>query len=206
MDYPPEVFELLEWFQEHPEGKWDDVPQRLIDCGWDFVKRDDLHDDLGTIHVHPGVSGFGRNVIRLKSESTPEAETGEQLAGMTWQEAAKRLERLHESGIEFTSQHDISRSFKCSPATINKALDKTPSLHVWANIQPKQEPELQPKTVPDFVIGNTGQSVEIDPVDAAAISEFIDKCKDSETKSWFLALPLDKQIEYLNRIDEFDEI
>ena len=77
-EYPPEVYGLLEWFAENPMGRWEDVPRPLIDYGWDFVKRDDLHDNCHTMEIVPGLSGFGRNVLREDRQRTPEAESGKQ--------------------------------------------------------------------------------------------------------------------------------
>jgi hypothetical protein len=70
-DYPVEVYELLKWFLENPGGKWADVPEGLKEIGWDFIKRDNLHYDTGTHHTVPGLSGFGRVVLRDRGKTKP---------------------------------------------------------------------------------------------------------------------------------------
>jgi hypothetical protein len=70
-DYPVEVYELLKWFLENPGGKWADVPEGLKEIGWDFIKRDNLHADTGTHHTVPGLSGFGRVVLRDRGKTKP---------------------------------------------------------------------------------------------------------------------------------------
>lgn len=51
----------------------------------------------------------------------------------------------------------------------------------------------------------TSQSREPDPEDNGTICEFIEQA-DSETKSWFLALPTNAQIEFLNDPDKYPKI
>lgn len=50
------------------------MPKRIKDYGWDFVKRDKLHDGMGTMFGTSGLSSFGRDVLRnfTKTESIPE--------------------------------------------------------------------------------------------------------------------------------------
>jgi hypothetical protein len=78
-DYRPEVYGLLEWFEAHPGGKWDDMPKQLKEIGWAFVNRDGLHDRTSTMLTIPGLSGFGRVVLR-EFRRKPEMESAEHLA------------------------------------------------------------------------------------------------------------------------------
>ena len=83
--------------------------------------------------------------------------------GVIWQDAAQRLERLRAGGEPFTSQHDFAKRFCCSPATVNRAIRDTPSLHPWA----KPETTTAPKalSINPLVTDNTAQQCEADPSD-----------------------------------------
>jgi hypothetical protein len=87
--YPPEVYDLLAWLEAHPGGRWEDIPAPLREVGWDYVKRDELRDPTGTWTTTPGLSGFGKVVLRehrrrLAAGAPPVGPgTGEQAGGPT---------------------------------------------------------------------------------------------------------------------------
>ena len=139
--------------------------------------------------------------LRALAESvgTPEAENGEQpakpkVAGMTVQEAAKRLEQLRQQGEAFTSQHQLAKVLSCSSGTINKAIRSSESLRGWAK-QPGAVPRAQSLT--DVVTDRTAQNREPDPTEDAAIREFIEGA-EPHTKAWFLGLTHEEQLAHLN--------
>ncbi len=142
--------------------------------------------------------------LSLSQGGTPPIPGSEvEPAGMTWQEAAERLERLRSQGEPWTSQHKMARQFGCSSGTINKAIRMTPELRTWANRRPAAAPRR--RTFNDVVTDSSAQTREADPVDDAAIREFIEKA-ESQTKAWFLALSPEDQLEYLNDPDKHPKI
>jgi hypothetical protein len=125
--------------------------------------------------------------------------------GMPWQEAAERLENLRSQGEPFTSQQKLAKQLLCSSQTINKAIHNTPSLKVWANVEQKKSVIPKAQSINEVVTDRTPQSQEIDPVDEAAIREFIEKA-DPETKAWFLALSQEDQLAYLDDPGQYPKI
>jgi hypothetical protein len=71
------------------------------------------------------------------------AESKATAVGITWQEAAERLERLRGQGESFTGQSKIAEQLGCSSATINKAIKNTPSLQKWAKPTATSAPKAQ---------------------------------------------------------------
>jgi hypothetical protein len=137
------------------------------------------------------------------------ASPGE-IEGLSWQEVAKRLERLRSQGEPFTSQHRLAEQLSCSSGTINKAIRNTPSLRKWAK-KPEPIPKVRSLTplgktgYLDVVTDSTPQTMELDPVDEVAIREFVEKA-DPETRAWFLALSREKQLDFLNDPDKYQKI
>jgi hypothetical protein len=133
-----------------------------------------------------------------------------EIEGLSWQEVAKRLERLRSQGEPFTSQHKLAKQLRCSSGTIHKAIKNTPILHKWAK-QPGSIPKAQSLTplgetgYLDAVTDSTPQTTELDPADDVAIREFVEKA-DPETKGWFLALSRENQLAYLNDPDKYQAI
>jgi hypothetical protein len=123
-------------------------------------------------------------------------------AGITWQDAAERMERLRSQGEPFTSQQELARRFGCSPATIHKAIHETESLEVWAK-RPTAAPRAQ--GINPIVTDRTPQRSEPDPEDDAAIREFIEGA-DPEEKAWFHAQSRDDQLSHLNYLAEHPEL
>jgi hypothetical protein len=136
------------------------------------------------------------------SEAATESKASMQ-SGMPWQEAAERMKRLRAQGEPWTSQQKMAEQFGCSSFTINKAIKKTPELQTWANQQATTAPRAQ--SLNDVVTDHTAQSAELNPEDDAAIREFIEGA-DPEVKAWFLALPLEKQLEVVNDPDKYQQI
>ena len=136
---------------------------------------------------------------KLKDKPAKQAAKGKRV--VKWREVAKLLLEKRLKGEAFTSQHKLAEALGCSSETINKAIEKTDELHVWAFRQAK--PKAQ--SLNAIVTGTKSQSTELSPEDEAAIREFIETA-DPQTKAWFLALPQDKQIDYLNDPDQHRRI
>jgi hypothetical protein len=83
-------------------------------------------------------------------------------AGLSWQQAAERLERLRSQGEPFTSQHLLAKQLGCSPATINKAIKESPSLSTWAT-RKAAAPKAQ--GLHEVVTDRTAQGSEPNPAD-----------------------------------------
>jgi hypothetical protein len=131
--------------------------------------------------------------------------------GMPWREAADRMERLRTQGERFTSQQKLAEQLGCSAATIHKAIQNTPSLREWANRPPAAlraqslTPWKKGEGHIDVVTERAPQRREPSPEDDLAIREFIEKA-DGETKAWFLSLPVEEQLDYLNDPDRHQKI
>jgi len=130
------------------------------------------------------------------SETPQEPERVEDDAtGVSWQDAAERMERLRAQGEPFTSRHTLAKRFGCSSGTIHKAIQRTPSLQAWAKSECPTAPRAQ--SLNDVVTDRAAQHCELDPADDAAIREFIEGA-DTDAKAWFLALSTEDQLSYLN--------
>jgi hypothetical protein len=154
---------------------------------------------VGRIMNYPQVAA---NALRVLKDHVCVSDDGQEKPRLTWQETAKRLERLRSQGEPFTSQGRLAEQFGCSSGTINKAVQKTPSLQAWAKqlgATPKAE------SINDVVMDRTAQRREPNPVDDAAVREFIERA-DSETRAWFLALSPEDQIEFVNDPDKHQKI
>jgi len=124
--------------------------------------------------------------------------------GMSWQDAAERMERLRQQGEPWTSQHKMASAFGCSSGTINRAIRETPSLHDWAKARSAPAaPKAQ--SLNEVVCDRTAQSVEPDPADEAAIREYIESA-DAETRAWFLSLSPADQLAVLDDPDKHPRI
>jgi hypothetical protein len=141
--------------------------------------------------------GSGREAPAAERFHAPSTLVGTASDDMTWQEAAERMERMREQGEAFTSQGVLAKRIQCAKSTINKAIRNTPSLKNWAK-RKAGSPRAQSLT--PVVIESTAQGRELDPADDAAIRQFIEKA-EPETKAWFLALPTQEQLNYLNDPD-----
>jgi hypothetical protein len=137
------------------------------------------------------VEGAGEN-----AGSTP-------AAGMTRQEAAKRLERLRSQGEPWTSFAKMAEQLGCSSGTVHKAVCNTPSLQDWA-----RQPEGAPRTVgqarcrttrtegADKAMTDNARSRELSPENEVAIREYIEQADPSD-RAMFQAMPTEKQLELL---------
>jgi hypothetical protein len=134
-----------------------------------------------------------------------------QADGVTWREAAERLERLRTQGEPWTSQQEMAKRLGCSSGTINKAIKQTPSLKAWAK-RPPAAPRAQSlhQSTRDgqnlsMVTDNTPQERELDPQDEAAIREFLETA-DPQTKAWFHALSTEDQLAFLDDPDKGQKV
>jgi hypothetical protein len=121
---------------------------------------------------------------------------------MSWQDVAERLERRRAQGEPFTSYGRLAKELGCSNYTAHKAVRRTESLQTWAK-RPAAAPVAQ--SLNEVVTDQSAQGRELDPADDAAIREFIESA-DPETRAWFLALPLDQQLEVVNDTDKHPKI
>jgi hypothetical protein len=203
-DYPVEVYELLKWFLENPGGKWADVPEGLKEIGRDFIKRDNLHDDTGTHHTVPGLSAFGRVVLRDRGKTKPpDADDTEKSSDMTWQETAERLEELRGQGEKFTSQQKLADAIGSTKGKVHNAIHKTPSLYEWAGLGKQSKPKAQ--SITEVVTDRTAQSREISVEDDVSIREFIENA-EPKNKAWFQSLSTENQLKYLKlQLDDHDK-
>jgi hypothetical protein len=142
---------------------------------------------------------------RLSAASVaPDGAPAPEATGMTWQEAAERLERLRSQGELWTSQHEMARRFGCSSGTINKAIRNTPGLQTWAKSQTAAMPKAQSLT--DVVTDRTVQSREPDPADDAAIREYLERDLTPEERAFFNSLSRDNQLDFLDDPDKHQRI
>lgn len=96
------------------------------------------------LRVCSGVPSGAENESTLRAEIS-DAENNDQTAqsGMTWKDAAKRMEELRAQSEPRTSQRGMSDKIGCSVGTVNKAISKTASLHAWAKPQAADAPKAQ---------------------------------------------------------------
>jgi hypothetical protein len=191
-----------------------ELPGALLAKTWETKG---LRDTVRWLHilVH-GLAGEGAVLpSRTQAPALSKADgerPAEPAGGMTWQEAAERMKRLRDQGEPWTSQHNLADQFRCSSATINKAIKNTPDLQAWVKPQEAAAPKAQSLSgwkpgvgYIDVVTDSTAQSRELDPADEVAIREFIEQA-DPETKAWFLALTPNKQLEVVNDPDKHQRI
>jgi hypothetical protein len=175
-------------------------------------RRPDLMDVAEVVGQAPrAVTGVLLPAVRgVGDQQAPQAESkGEQPAepkpaGMSWQEAAKRMERLRTQGDPFTSQHKLADLFGCSSGTINKAIRETPSLKAWAERQTAAAPKAQ--SLNDVVTDRTAQSKEPDPADDAAIREYLERDLTADERAFFNSLSRDDQLDFLDDPDKHRKI
>jgi hypothetical protein len=121
-------------------------------------------------------------------------------AGMTWQEAAKRLRRLREQGEPWTSYETLAGQIGCSKATVHKAVNQTKELQSWAKRQaaPRAQQGLDCP-----VLDNTVQQRELNPEDDAAIREYLER-EDltPDERAFFNGLSRNDQLDFLDDPDK----
>lgn len=147
-------------------------------------------------------------------EQAPQAPPATQSeSDMTWQQAAERLKQLRSQGERWTSYEKMSEQLHCSSSTVHKAVEKTPELQSWAKRDSTSAPKAQSFTPPskkgdgysNMLTDATPQDREPDPADEAAIREFIETA-EPDIRAWFLALPREEQLAYLNDPDKHPKI
>jgi len=152
--------------------------------------------------LFPIIEGY---LQRLRDQSGSTKGQGDETAddpqgtgGMSWQEAAERLERLRQQGEPYTSQQKFAKQFGCAPATINKAIRNTPSLKVWAKVDPT--PKAQ--SINEVVTDSTAQNRELGPEDEAAIREYLERDDITpEERAFFNGLSPADQLIFLDDPD-----
>jgi hypothetical protein len=136
----------------------------------------------------------------LKAKSS-HAET----TGMTWQDAAERMERLRNQAEPWTSQHKIAERLGCSSGTINKAIRETRELHSWAKRQTVATPRAQ--SINAVVTDSTAPSSVLNPADDIAIREYLEREDLSpDERAFFNSLSGEDQLEFLDDPDQHQRI
>lgn len=141
---------------------------------------------------------------RWTSALAPTATSTCKPDGMTWKEAAERLNRLRLQGEAWTSHEDMSGRLGCSAATTHKAVQKATELQAWA--KPQAPAVLRAQSTTDVVMASTPQSRVADPADDAAIREYLERDLHPEERAFFLGLSREHQIEFLDDPDQHDKI
>jgi hypothetical protein len=132
-----------------------------------------------------------------------EVKSSDESVGMSTREAAERMDRLRKQGEPFPSQHELARQFGCSSATINKAINATPSLQKWAK---RKAGTPRAQTLNDALIDRVAQSGEPNPEDEAAIREHLRRDLKPEERDFFANLSRADQLEFLNDPDKHSRI
>jgi hypothetical protein len=154
-------------------------------------------------------NGLYRELIGVGQGPAPvepdRAGPAEPEVGMTWQEAAERLERLRAQGEPWTSQHKMAKLFGCSSGTINKAIKETPELRAWAKRQTAAAPRAQ--SLNDVVTDRTAQSRELGPDDEVAIREYLER-EDltPEERAFFNSLSPEDRLDFLDDPDKHQKV
>jgi len=135
---------------------------------------------------------------------SPNPPGDEAPAGMTWQEAAERMERLRSQGEPWTSHHRLAEQFSCSSRTIYKAIKATPELQAWAKRPTATAPKAQ--SLNDVLTDHAAQRSEPDPADDAAIREYLESDITPEERAFFHGLSLEDQLDFLDDPDTHQRI
>ncbi len=160
------------------------------------LTRQEAHDELQRI----------TNVVREHVQEQAKQEGQKAVtAGMPWQEAAKRLERLRAQGEAWTSCHVLAEKFSCPSGTIYKAIKSTPELKSWA--KQKTATASRAQSINDVVTDNTTQDRVPNPEDDAAIREHLER-EDlkPEERAFFNGLSRENQLLFLNDPDKHQKI
>ncbi|MGH7172810.1 MAG: hypothetical protein ACRELG_21215 [Gemmataceae bacterium] len=191
------VYELWDLLSHHRRGRFGDA------AGLDMLANQADAATQLLAGLTPSAPPAGAVIPAVPAVQPTEQTASETTStGMTWQEAAERMERLRGQGEPFTSQHKLAELFGCSSGTINKAIHSSPQLTAWAK-RATTAPRAQ--SITPVVTDRTAQVRELNPEDEAAIREYIEQA-DPETKGWFLALPTDKQLEVVNDPDKHQKL
>jgi hypothetical protein len=140
-----------------------------------------------------------RNAGESTSKTTmpPEPATS-----TTWQKVAEQLKRLHDQGQPWTSQQQMATQIGCSPATVNKAIQKTPELERWAKPQVSTAPRAQ--SLNDVDTDNRANR-EPNPADESGDAELVRKLTqeaDSDERAFLQSIrnaPSDYQLWYISQ-------
>jgi hypothetical protein len=150
-----------------------------------------------------GISQSSNEENAAESNEEPAAEVG----GMSWQEAAEKLNRLRIQGEPWTSQGKFAKLFGCSSGTVNKAVKNTPALQPWAwaaKLQNQSVPRAQ--SINEMVTDNTAQSTAPNPVDDAAIREYLERENlEPDERAFFNGLTREHQLFFLNDPDKYHD-
>jgi biotin operon repressor len=154
--------------------------------------------------ARPQPEGAPESEAEGAAEGAGERQANLKRAGKSWQEVAKRLERLRAQGEPWTSQHKLAEQIGCSSGTINKAIRETPELRSWAKRQTAAAPRAQ--GLNDVVTDRTAQSREADPADDAAIREYLERDLTAEERAFFNGLSREDQLDFLDDPDKHQTI
>ena len=68
-----------------------------------------------------------------KAIAAVEQEASAKNKGLTWQQAAERMEQRRIGAEEFTTYSEVAKTLGCSVETVFKAIQKIPVLKAWAH-------------------------------------------------------------------------
>src|SRR5262245_23313747 len=152
-------------FSEHDKFRAEIEELRGLIDDAELMSEDGDFTDFGWIHgVVDRIAKLGRRAHRLRQRDAemlakyeqlqgliaslhgrmtrmhPEAQTngdshGVEKGSLSWEEVADRLERLRAQGEPYTSQKRLSERFRCSVATVHKAIHSSNLLEQWAGTE-----------------------------------------------------------------------
>lgn len=137
-------------------------------------------------------------VMRVPAKGTNETASVANAGKTTWQEAAEELKKRRQRGEPFASYGDMAEKLGCSPATIDKAVKRTPDLKEWAE-KPKGSalgmPSLdttgRANEIPAATPCSADDTLEQFDVDAA-MEYLLSKANETERET-IRAMPAEKQ-------------
>ncbi len=124
------------------------------------------------VRARPGADGqLARGPLSFDLRVSPEgkarlaelAMTGD--TGKSWQAVQDELLKLCEQGSKYTTQDDLAARLGCSPATVNKAIDKSEQLTGWMTEARQDKMTPRATGLTDVVADHTRQATEADPAD-----------------------------------------
>ena len=163
-------------------------------CELDAAIAPRIYGDIQPYGSGPTSAGVQQPTIEQPAETKP--------TGMSWEDAAERLERLREQGEPFTSQSDLANRFGCSPSTVHKAIHSSLTLTAWSKSNAAIPKGLKSNAV---AFSCTAQNRELKPDQEALIREYLQRDLPPKEAPLLRASPLRHQFEYVYGLEDPDE-
>lgn len=197
-EHPAEAYELLEWFRENwchenALGIANKIPEPLRH----WLSYCQIEGLISPTPM-PNITDFGHLALDHRPEAESAKPTTPEPEGKSWNEVAKRLERLRAQGESFTSQAKLAKAIGCSAFTVNKAIHSNADLQQWAK-RPGAVPKAQ--SITPVVTDTASQSREPDPADDAAIREYLERNLTPDERAFFNSLSREGQLVFLDDPD-----